>query len=211
MLEGLYKILGKINYIQNRFNVKIEGFSDLQEKEIKSLKDVEKKKNNFSAALKEAEENIQNSVTTDNTKGTVNLNYRTMPLSSNKNIDDIIQEKSLKYNIDPKLIKSVIKAESNFNPNAISEKGASGLMQLLPSTAKDLGVNNIFDAEENIEGGSKYLRQLLDRYNGDIKKALAAYNAGLGVVDKYDNIPPIPETNNFINNVLESFSEDSEG
>ncbi|MEW6585011.1 MAG: lytic transglycosylase domain-containing protein [Nitrospirota bacterium] len=114
----------------------------------------------------------------------------------------IVHEKAEAYNLDPSLIKAVIKTESNWNSSAVSRKGAMGLMQLMPTTAMDLNVRNPFDPEENIEGGAKYLRYLLDRFNGDLTLALAAYNSGPKTVEKYGYVPPISETRQYVNKVL---------
>ena len=109
---------------------------------------------------------------------------------------------SRKYGVDASLIKAVIHAESGYNPNAVSHKGASGLMQLMPGTAKSLKVSNSFDPKDNVEGGVKYLRFLLDTFHGDVSLALAAYNAGLSKVAKYGGIPPYAETRTYVNRVL---------
>src|SRR4030043_949561 len=118
----------------------------------------------------------------------------------------IIHEKASKYNIDPSLVKAVIKTESNWNEKAVSRKGAIGLMQLMPSTANDMNVRNPFNPEENIEGGVKYLRYLLGRFNGDLTLALAAYNAGPTWVEKFGGIPPITESKQYVRKVLSLYS-----
>lgn len=114
---------------------------------------------------------------------------------------DEIRQLATQYQIDPALVRAVIHAESAFKVNALSNKGAQGLMQLMPGTAKDMGVNNAFDARQNIEGGVKYLSWLLDTFNGDIKLATAAYNAGPGAVKRYNGIPPYAETEVYVERV----------
>jgi soluble lytic murein transglycosylase-like protein len=109
-------------------------------------------------------------------------------------IDRIADE----HGVETHLVHSVIRAESNYNPVAVSPKGALGIMQLIPSTARRFGVSNAFDAKENIQGGVRYLRFLLDYYQGDYAKAIAAYNAGESAVDKYNGVPPFVETQNYV-------------
>jgi soluble lytic murein transglycosylase-like protein len=116
--------------------------------------------------------------------------------------DQIISTCADKYGVSPSLVKAVIHAESGYNPNAVSSKGASGLMQLMPDTARSLNVGNTFDPRDNVEGGVKYLRFLLDTFRGDVSLALAAYNAGLGKVARYGGIPPYAETRTYVNRVL---------
>lgn len=115
---------------------------------------------------------------------------------------NIINTTSKKYSVDPSLVKAVIKTESGYNPSAISRKGAMGLMQLMPSTAREMGVYNAFNPEENIEGGTRYLRYLIDRFGGNLTLALAAYNSGPSRVERTGNVPPITETREYVKKVL---------
>ncbi len=118
-------------------------------------------------------------------------------------IEKSIHKAARKYNLPINLLKGVIRAESNFQVKAVSHAGAQGLMQLMPGTAKELGVDNPFDIEQNIDGGARYLRKMLDSFGGDVKVALAAYNAGPGAVEKYGGaIPPYQETERYIDRVL---------
>ncbi len=110
----------------------------------------------------------------------------------------LVNRIALEQGVEDALVHSVIRAESNYNARAVSPKGALGIMQLIPSTARRFGVVNVFDPKENIEGGVRYLRFLLDYYQNDYVRAIAAYNAGEGAVDKYHGIPPYPETQNYV-------------
>ena len=117
--------------------------------------------------------------------------------------DPLIQATAQREGVDPALVRSVVQAESNFNPKAISPAGAKGLMQLMDGTARTLGVRDSFDPVQNVSGGVRYLRQMLDRYDGDERLALAAYNAGPGAVDQYRGIPPYAETQQYVKRVLQ--------
>lgn len=124
-------------------------------------------------------------------------------ISAGKTMDQIFEEAAEKYGVDANLLKAIGKAESNFNASVVSSAGAIGVMQLMPGTAKSLGVSDPYDARQNIMGGAKYISQLLDKYDGNVKLALAAYNAGPGNVDKYGGIPPFKETQNYVARVTD--------
>jgi len=122
-----------------------------------------------------------------------------------RDFEGIISQASERFKVDPFLIKAVIKAESDFNQNAVSHKGAQGLMQLMPGTAEDMKVEDPFNPEENIFGGTRYLSMMLSRFNNDTRLALAAYNAGPERVENHRGIPPIPETKSFIEKVMQYY------
>lgn len=120
-------------------------------------------------------------------------------------LDRIVNDAAERHNLDPALVKAVISTESGWNSNAISRKGAIGLMQLEPGTAQRFGVWNPFDPEQNVEGGSAYLKALLDHYNGDLTRTLAAYNAGEHAVDSSGGVPSIPETQQYVQKVTNKY------
>jgi hypothetical protein len=132
-------------------------------------------------------------------------NSRTSSIPSR--IENAIKSASQKHGVSKNLIRAVIHQESGGNPLARSSVGAQGLMQLMPATAKDLGVTHITNIEQNVDGGTKYLGQLLDRYDGNVEKALGAYNAGMGNVDKYGGVPPFKETQNYVKKIMASLGQ----
>jgi soluble lytic murein transglycosylase-like protein len=122
-------------------------------------------------------------------------------------IDRLVSANAATWNVDPSLIKAIIANESGFNANATSNVGAQGLMQLMPGTASGLGVTDAYDPAQNVWGGTRYIRGLLDRFGGNTELAVAAYNAGPGAVEKYNGVPPYAETQNYVQNVLASFAK----
>jgi soluble lytic murein transglycosylase-like protein len=130
-----------------------------------------------------------------------------VPALSAPALHQVVDSASAAYHLDPDLVNSVIHAESGFNSHAVSPKGARGLMQLMPGTANQLGVNDAFDPQSNVTGGSRYLRELLERYNFDLVKALAAYNAGPKRVEQYQGVPPFRETRAYVARIVHEYNE----
>lgn len=125
--------------------------------------------------------------------------------ASKSQILNVVSQVAKKYDVDEKLVQALIKQESGFNPKAKSKSGAIGLMQLMPATAKSMGVKDPYNTVQNVEGGVKYLKSMLNKYNGNVILALAAYNAGPGAVDKYSGVPPYKETQNYVKNILANY------
>lgn len=158
-------------------------------------------------AIDEASKNeaIKNTKTSNSDAAVSDSFENTLKASGKKQtatLDEIFNRAAKKYNVDVNLLKAIAKQESNFQADAVSKAGAQGIMQLMPATAKAMGVTDAMDAEQNIMGGAKLISQLLKKYNGDVKLALAGYNAGIGNVAKYNGIPPFKETQNYITKVM---------
>ncbi|MDP9267617.1 MAG: lytic transglycosylase domain-containing protein [Acidobacteriota bacterium] len=124
-------------------------------------------------------------------------------------LDAIIDEAAAKHGVDSNLVRAVVKVESNFNPRAVSRKGAMGLMQLMPSTARSLQVTNPFDARQNVDGGVRHLKSLLENFNGDVTRSVAAYNAGAGAVTRNHGVPPFAETQAYVRRINQLYSGDT--
>lgn len=171
---SIQSVLRRIEQIQDRFNSFRTNIVSLDQ-----VKKGEGSKSEFRQVLKKVSSDLDSS-----------------------GYSSLINTYAQKYNLDSALIEAVINAESGFNPEAVSPKGALGLMQLMPTTARELGVKNPFDPAQNIEGGTRYLRSLLDDFKGDLPLALAAYNAGAKTVKKQGGIPPFKETQDYVKKVL---------
>jgi len=133
------------------------------------------------------------------------------PAQATDPMERMVREAAERHKVDPALVKAVIATESNWNPHAVSNKGAVGLMQLIPGTAERYGVGNPYDPAQNVEGGTTYLKWLLDRYNGDLPKTLAAYNAGEHAVDLYHGVPWYPETQRYVQKVTHAYFQPGSG
>ena len=162
---------------------------------------IEKQFQSLNAAGQKPDKDFQNILDTS-------IKHRQEGTTANRTeIEGLIDKYAAKTGLDADFVKSVIKQESGFNPQATSHCGAMGLMQLMPATAQGLGVTNAYDAEQNIYGGTKYLKGLLDRFDNNKELALAAYNAGPNAVKKYNGIPPYAETQNYVKKVMQNYDK----
>ncbi|GBF23296.1 soluble lytic murein transglycosylase [Candidatus Gastranaerophilus sp. (ex Termes propinquus)] len=193
--SGLDSALRRISSIESDLQ-RMAGVSSLQEVKSHPIDASENKE--FQEALNSAVQKIKPQPAEEKTE-------QTPSAEKPKDINSLIKEHAAKQGLDASLVKAVIKQESGFNPSATSPVGAMGLMQLMPGTAKELGVQNAYDPEENISGGTAYLKKMLNKFDNDPKMALAAYNAGPGAVSKFGGVPPYKETQNYIQNVLKSY------
>lgn len=222
-INGLDTILNRVQYIERQFDMLSSAFNNISGENnafnVPNVREVEDKQDfqqilNAKELIQEAQDdNIQSDesyINLNRYQGVTNA-QRTNNLTNRTQIDELIKEYSQKYGLDSDFVKAVVKQESGFNEKATSKCGAMGLMQLMPGTAKALNVNDPYNARDNIEGGVKYLKGLMDRFGGDMKLALAAYNAGPNAVKKYNGVPPYNETQNYVKNIMSMYQRIQSG
>jgi hypothetical protein len=185
------------------------SFVDVPTAEIEHFEAAPDMSSNIPPFAKNAKDGAPGSGTSHSSPFSPNISGSSGQFSGRPQVDlnEVVNSASGRYRLDPDLVNSVIKAESGFNVRAVSPKGARGLMQLMPGTASQLGVPNAFDPEANVEGGTKYLRELLERYNFDLVKALAAYNAGPHRVEQFGGVPPFYETRAYVARIVRDFNK----
>lgn len=192
MIEDMYAVMGRITEIRKRFGLMNRRQAPVQQQDFQ----------------RQLERLAGDGKGADKAPGkTAALLAKPMTVPE---LRDIAKAAALRNGIPPGLVDAVIQAESSYNPKAVSPKGARGLMQLMPETAGSLGVTDPFSPEENINAGVGLLKNLLEKYDGDYKKALAAYNAGEGAVDRNDGVPPFDETREYVNRVINLYLRNKE-
>ena len=194
---ALQSVMGRAGGVDSSSNIQNE-FKTILDNKIKEAEN----KNPIEAIVEE----IVNDVAPEK-KEALELKSKIDLKAQSTNVEEIIDTFAQKYDIDADFIKAMIKQESGFNSKATSKKGAMGLMQLMPATAKELGVVDAYNPTQNIEGGVKYIKSLLDKFQGDEKLALDAYNAGPNAVKKYGGIPPYKETQNYVNSIMSTYNK----
>ena len=222
-INGLDTILNRVQYIERQFDMLSSAFNNISGENnafnVPNVREVEDKQDfqqilNAKELIQEAQDdNIQSDesyINLNRYQGATN-NSRLDNITDRVKINKLIDEYSQKYGLDSDFVKAVVKQESGFNEKATSKCGAMGLMQLMPGTAKALNVNDPYNARDNIEGGVKYLKGLMDRFGGDMKLALAAYNAGPNAVKKYNGVPPYNETQNYVKNIMSMYQRIQSG
>lgn len=202
-LTGVRQVQARIAQLQKQFgmpgNIPGTGFAQKLEKEMQKSLGVTAAQETSESAVQENSQPLPAVQKVEAAKTVL----ADMPLAD-QNLSTLIEAAARKYKVDPKLVAAVAEVESNGNQDAVSSVGAIGVMQLMPDTAASLGVDP-YNKQQNIEGGAKYLRQMLDTFGGDTRKAVAAYNAGPGAVKDYGGVPPYKETQNYVNKVLDIY------
>ena len=219
--SSLNMALARISYIENSFSA-LEKISAQNSQETSSVEEFKKilDKKELSGKVQETKEEKTEKLTEKKEElpkideeikkeklEAINLKSKIDLASQESDIDEIVETFSNQYGIDSDFIKAIIKQESGFNPKATSKKGAMGLMQLMPKTAESLGVINAYNPWENVEGGVKHLKSLMEKYGNNKELALAAYNAGSSAVQKYGGIPPYKETQNYVKAIMETYNK----
>ena len=195
-LSGIKEIQARIAEIEGQFALSKQQLPGM---DFAAKLQQEINKDAVSAAHKaKPAQRVQGTAAAEKTVAAEPVNY------ANPQLTHMIHEAAAKYAVDPKLVSAVAEVESGGNQNAVSSAGAIGVMQLMPDTAAELGVNP-YDMKSNVEGGAKYLREMLDIFDGDVKKAVAAYNAGPNAVKAYGGVPPYAQTQNYVTNVLDIY------
>lgn len=212
--SSLNLALARISYIENSFAAleKISGQTQATQAIGQDFNKILEAKNDIKPeSIETIEKKVESRPVVEEAKAeakeAVELKSKIDLKAQKADIDELVAIFSEKYDIDADFIKAIIKQESGFNANATSKKGAMGLMQLMPKTAESLGVIDAYNPSQNIEGGVKYLKSLLEKYDDNKEMALAAYNAGPNAVKKYGGIPPYKETQNYINNIMGTYNK----